>query len=86
MKPNLLTIAIVLSFCIVAFMAGFISGKSEGAKLPTIKRMQIRIGANPDGKLGPETQAKWESAEDATFDRWEYLKRLAEYERQGDKI
>jgi len=28
--------------------------------LPTIEQIQERIGAKPDGKLGPETQKKWE--------------------------
>ena len=30
--------------------------------LPTIEDIQRRVGATPDGKLGPETQDKWERA------------------------
>jgi len=30
--------------------------------LPTIEQIQERIGAKPDGKLGSETQRKWECA------------------------
>ena len=29
-------------------------------ELPTIVEVQTMVGAVPDGKLGPETQAKWD--------------------------
>ena len=34
----------------------------SSSPLPTIADIQRRIGANPDGKLGPETQRKWDRA------------------------
>ena len=33
---------------------------AEAQKLPSIRDVQLRIGATVDGQLGPETQAKWE--------------------------
>ena len=30
--------------------------------VPTIEEIQRLVGANPDGKLGPETKAKWDRA------------------------
>ena len=38
-----------------------VSEQQQGT-IPTIEDIQRRVGAVPDGKLGPETQAKWERA------------------------
>jgi len=34
--------------------------KSIPDPLPTIQEIQERVGANPDGILGPETQKLWD--------------------------
>jgi hypothetical protein len=52
-------------FCV--FFGWTLNGKYGVEKqvkdsLPTIEEIQRRIGANPDGRLGSETQAKWELA------------------------
>lgn len=41
-------------------MLGFGLGKQHPRPLPTIEEVQGRVGATPDGILGPETQKKWE--------------------------
>jgi hypothetical protein len=52
-------------FCV--FFGWILNGKYGVEKqvkdsLPTIEEIQRRIGANPDGRLGAETQAKWNKA------------------------
>ena len=41
-----------------------LSRRTGGAVLfvPTIKEIQVLVGAEPDGQLGPETQRLWERA------------------------
>ena len=33
-----------------------------GGYIPSIQAIQLRVGADPDGRLGPETQEKWDMA------------------------
>lgn len=40
-------------------------------KLPSISAIQRRVGATPDGRLGRETQEKWDKAYcQQSADRW----------------
>lgn len=53
-----------LVFLALALGLGYLGGLSqqEEAPLPTIQEIQERVGAVPDGRLGPETQEKWDRA------------------------
>lgn len=49
------------ALAILSIYTGYRWGRGKFA-LPTIEQVQEYIGAEVDGKLGPETQKKWEIA------------------------
>ena len=53
-----------LVFLTLAAGIGYLGGlvQPRETPLPTIREIQERVGAVPDGILGPETQAKWNEA------------------------
>jgi len=62
------SIAQITGLAVALLIAGWVGWLCRDARpdppapLPTIEEIQRRIGAKPDGILGPETQAKWERA------------------------
>lgn len=52
----------ISGFCIGLGFCGKIEQAQTKDRLPTIEEIQERIGAVPDGILGPETQKLWELA------------------------
>jgi len=61
---TLFVIAVGLLFAVTVYLylenAELQKELAEAQKLPSIRDVQLRIGATVDGQLGPETQAKWE--------------------------
>ena len=75
-----------LSF-ILGFWFGKITQTKPSGRLPTIREIQERIGAKPDGILGPETQRKWEEAINNQFaiEAFEKMSRSRLRDRHGWK-
>lgn len=77
-----LIIALIYSIvCLFSWQIGRMCSKREVIVepqiqdvLPTIEEIQQRVGAQPDGKLGKETQKKWEAAINNKYAN-EYFKR-----------
>ena len=51
---------LLFGFC--CFAIGVLVGQHLESPLPSIQAIQLRVGADPDGRLGPETQEKWDMA------------------------
>jgi len=62
--------AIVFSLFLAVFAFGYICGSQarrypepfRTSKVPTFKQVQVMVGAEPDGIIGPNTIAKWDKA------------------------
>lgn len=58
-------VIIAAFFTFAGFLVGRLSHHSPVAPrepLPSIRDIQRQVGAKPDGRLGPETQKKWDKA------------------------
>jgi len=61
---SIFLVLIICSFGLSGLWFGYRMGAAEnkGNRIPSISELQVLIGAEPDGIIGPETLRKWEKA------------------------
>lgn len=57
MKDLFMTIGITIIAVINIYCVWYM--RTAQYRLPTIEQVQRQVGAEPDGRLGPETERKW---------------------------